>query len=60
VIARLNKEVQAALANPDVKKKLFELNVSARGSTPEKLGELLGSEIKRWGEVITKSGVPRL
>ncbi|MDT7523436.1 tripartite tricarboxylate transporter substrate binding protein [Rhodoferax sp. TBRC 17198] len=60
VIARLNKEVQAALAHPDVKKKLFELNVSARGSTPEKLGELLGSEIKRWGEVITKSGVPRL
>ncbi|CAM8668127.1 PBP2_Bug27 domain containing protein [Comamonadaceae bacterium] len=60
VIARLNKEVQAALANPGVKKKLFELNVSARGSTPEKLGELLGSEIKRWGEVITKSGVPRL
>jgi tripartite-type tricarboxylate transporter receptor subunit TctC len=60
VIARLNKEVQAALANPDVKKKLFELNVSARGSTPEKLGDLLGSEIKRWGEVITKSGVPRL
>ena len=60
VIARLNKEVQAALAHPDVKKKLFDLNVSARGSTPEKLGELLGSEIKRWGEVITKSGVPRL
>lgn len=60
VIARLNKEVQAALAHPDVKKKLFDLNVSARGSTPEKLGELLGSEIKRWGEVITKAGVPRL
>ncbi|WP_296511225.1 tripartite tricarboxylate transporter substrate binding protein [Rhodoferax sp.] len=60
VIARLNKEVQAALAHPDVKKKLFELNVSARGSTPEKLGELLASDIKRWGEVIAKAGVPRL
>jgi tripartite-type tricarboxylate transporter receptor subunit TctC len=60
VIARLNKEVQAALAHPDVKKKLFELNVSARGSTPEKLGELLASDIKRWGEVITKAGVPRM
>lgn len=60
VIARLNKEVQAALAHPDVKKKLFELNVSARGSTPEKLGDLLASDIKRWSEVITKAGVPRL
>jgi tripartite-type tricarboxylate transporter receptor subunit TctC len=60
VIARLNKEVQAALAHPDVKKKLFELNVQAKGSSPEKLGELLGSEIKRWSEVISKAGVPRL
>lgn len=60
VIARLNKEVQAALAHPDVKKKLFELNVQAKGSTPEKLGELLGNDIKRWSEVITKAGVPRL
>jgi len=34
VIARLNKEVQAALAHPDVKKKLFELNVQAKGSSP--------------------------
>ena len=60
VIARLNKEVLAALAHPDVKKKLFELNVQAKGSTPEKLGELLGNDIKRWSEVITKAGVPRL
>lgn len=60
VIHRLNKEVQAALAHPEVRKKLFELNVSARASSPEKLGELLGGEIKRWSEVITKAGVPRL
>ena len=60
VIARLNKEVQAALNNPDVKKKLYELNVEARGSTPEKQGELLASEIKRWSDVIAKAGVPKL
>ncbi|APW43304.1 Bug family tripartite tricarboxylate transporter substrate binding protein [Rhodoferax saidenbachensis] len=60
VIARLNKEAQAALASPDVKKRLYELNVQARGSSPEKLGELLSSEIKRWSEVINKAGVPKL
>ena len=60
VIARLNKEVQAALANPEVKKKLFDLNVQAKGSTPEKLGELLSTEIRRWGEVIVQAKVPRL
>ena len=60
VIARLNKEVLAALNHPDVKKKLYELNVEARGSTPEKLGELLATETKRWAEVIAKAGVPKL
>lgn len=60
VIARLNKEVQAAVNAPDVKKRLFELNVEARSSTPEQLGTLLQSDIKRWGEVITRAGVPRM
>jgi hypothetical protein len=34
--------------------------VEARGSTPEKLAELLATETKRWAEVIAKAGVPKL
>jgi tripartite-type tricarboxylate transporter receptor subunit TctC len=60
VIARLNREVQAAVNAPDVKKKLFELNVQAQGSTPEQLGSLLQSDIKRWTDVINKAGVPKM
>jgi tripartite-type tricarboxylate transporter receptor subunit TctC len=60
VIARLNREVQAAVNSPDVKKKLFDLNVQAKGSTPEQLGQLLQSDIKRWTEVINKAGVPKM
>jgi len=60
VIARLNKEVLAAVNSPDVKKKLYELNVEAKGSTPEQLGNLLQSDIKRWSEVITRAGVPKM
>ncbi|MEY4736493.1 MAG: hypothetical protein RL302_812 [Pseudomonadota bacterium] len=60
VIARLNREVQAALNAPDVKKRLYELNVDAKGSTPEQLGKLLQSDIKRWSEVITRAGVPKM
>lgn len=60
VIARLNKEVQAAVNAPDVKKKLYDLNVEARSSTPEQLGNLLQSDIKRWSEVITRAGVPKM
>ncbi len=60
VLARLGRAVQEAVNAPDVKKKLYELNVEARSSTPEQLGTLLSSDIKRWTEVINKAGVPKL
>jgi len=59
VIARLNKEITAALNAPDVKKKLAELNVDAQASTPEQTSALLSSDIRRWGEVITRAKIPQ-
>jgi tripartite-type tricarboxylate transporter receptor subunit TctC len=58
VIARLNKEITAAVNSPDVKKKLADLNVEARASSPEQTAELLASETKRWGDVITRAKIP--
>jgi tripartite-type tricarboxylate transporter receptor subunit TctC len=59
VIARLNKDILAAVNAPDVKKKLGELNVEARSSSPEQAAELLASEIKRWGDVIQRAEIPQ-
>jgi tripartite-type tricarboxylate transporter receptor subunit TctC len=59
VIARLNKEVLAALNSPDVKKRLQDLNVQAHPSSPEQAAELLATETKRWGEVITRAKIPK-
>ena len=59
VVARLNKEIAAALNAPDVKKKLADLNVDAYSSTPEQASELLSSEIKRWGGVIVRAKIPQ-
>jgi len=59
VVQRIHKDIATALAAPDVKKRLQELNVEARGSTPEQTAELLASDIKRWSEVIQKAGIPR-
>jgi tripartite-type tricarboxylate transporter receptor subunit TctC len=59
VIARLNREVQAALALPDVKKRLFELNLVAHGSSPEQLAELLSFEIRRWSDVIARARIQK-
>jgi tripartite-type tricarboxylate transporter receptor subunit TctC len=59
VIARLNKEITDALNAPDVKKKLADLNVDAQASSPEQTAALLASDIRRWGEVITRAKIPQ-
>lgn len=58
VIARLNKDIAAAVNSPDVRKKLHDLNVEAQSSSPEQAAELLAAEIRRWGEVIIRAKIP--
>ena len=58
VIARLNKDIAAAVNSPDVRKKLHDLNVEAQSSSPEQAAELLAAEIRRWGEVIVRAKIP--
>jgi tripartite-type tricarboxylate transporter receptor subunit TctC len=59
IVARLNKEIVAALNSPDLKKRLAELNVEARSSTPEQAADLLARETKRWGDVIIKAKIEK-
>ena len=59
VIDRLNREVNSALATPEVKKRLQELGVEARPGTPEALGALLVSDIAKWKAVIERAKIPQ-
>lgn len=59
VIERLNKDINAALANPEVQQKLRNLNIDPAGGTPEQAAELLAADIRRWGAVIERSGIPK-
>jgi len=59
VVARLHREIAAALKDPEVSKKLRDLNIEPRSSTPEQSQAFLQSEIKRWGDVIVKANIPR-
>lgn len=49
VVDRLHREIQTALADPEVAKKLRELNIEPRGMTPEQSAAFLQSEIKQIG-----------
>jgi len=59
IVERLNKEVNAALAAPEVKERLRQIGVEAQGSTPQQQAELLKNEIQRWSEVIRLAGIPK-
>lgn len=59
IIERLNKEVNAALAAPDLKQRFQELGVEARAGTPEAFRDFLAAEIAKWKEVIEKAKIPR-
>ncbi len=59
VIDRLNKDIVAALAKPEVRKKLADLNIDADPSTPDEAAQLLAADIRRWAAVIQRANIPR-
>ncbi|MET0857813.1 MAG: tripartite tricarboxylate transporter substrate binding protein [Telluria sp.] len=57
VIDRINKEIKAALAKPELKARLLALGIVAQGGTPESTRQLLAADIVKWGDVITKAKI---
>jgi len=56
VIDRLNKEVNAAIAEPGMKARLAELGGAPLQSTPADFGALIVGETEKWGRVVKFSG----
>ena len=59
VIAKLNAEINVAVAQPDIKQKFIDLGVTARGNTPEQMLALLRKDIAWWREVIEKAKIEK-
>jgi tripartite-type tricarboxylate transporter receptor subunit TctC len=59
VVQKLNLEIQNALNNPDLRKKLSDMNVEPQPSSLKEAADLLSSETKRWGEVIQRAGIQK-
>jgi len=59
IVKTLNRALQDILAEPEVKKRLLELGIEARASTPEEISARLKSDIDKWRKVIEKAGVQK-
>jgi tripartite-type tricarboxylate transporter receptor subunit TctC len=56
IIARLNKEINAVLAEPEIKKRLIELGGEPLIGTPEAFGAMIAAETEKWEKVVKFSG----
>ena len=56
IIEKLNREVNAVLAEPQMKARLASLGSSPLSLSPAELGKLIAEETEKWGKVVKFSG----
>jgi tripartite-type tricarboxylate transporter receptor subunit TctC len=59
VVKTLNGALRDILADADVKRRLIELGIEARASTPQEISARLQSDIDKWRQVIEKAGIQK-
>jgi tripartite-type tricarboxylate transporter receptor subunit TctC len=52
IIAKLNTETNAALADPALQSKLAEFGTTVMVSSPTEFGKFIAAEIEKWGKVV--------
>lgn len=59
IVKRLNAALRDILADAGVKRRLIELGIEARASTPQEISARLKSDIDKWRLVIEKAGIQK-
>ena len=57
VIDKLNREINAALADPNMKARLADLGGTALAGSPADFGKLIADETEKWGKVIRAANI---
>jgi len=57
IIEKLNREINAILAEPDMKKRLVELGGEPLIQTPDGFGEMIRAETEKWRKVVEFAGL---
>jgi tripartite-type tricarboxylate transporter receptor subunit TctC len=56
IVAKLNTEINTAIATPSLREKFAAIGSEPAGGTPEQFGELIRKDSAKWGEVVKRSG----
>ena len=57
IVDKLNREINAGLADADFKAKLAKLGGQPTPGTPADWGKFIASETDKWGKVVREAGV---
>ncbi len=57
IVDKLNKEINAALADPKIKARLADLGGTAFAGSPGDFGKLIADETEKWAKVIKFVGI---
>ena len=57
IIDRLNKEINAGLADPKIKARLAEMGGMLLAGSPADFGKLIAEETERWGKVVRAANI---
>jgi tripartite-type tricarboxylate transporter receptor subunit TctC len=56
IVAKLNVEINKAIATQSLKDKFAQIGSESAGGTPEQFGALIRRESAKWAEVVKRSG----
>ena len=59
IIERLNREVNAALAQPDVRKTFQDLGIDPRGGSSQDLKDMLTAEVAKWKKLVETAKIEK-
>jgi tripartite-type tricarboxylate transporter receptor subunit TctC len=57
IIGKLNKEINAALADPKIKTRLADLGATVLAGSPADFGKLIADETEKWGRVVQAANI---
>jgi tripartite-type tricarboxylate transporter receptor subunit TctC len=57
IVAKLNKEINAALAEPNMKTRLADLGGDVLALSPADFGKLIADDTEKWGKVIRAANI---
>ena len=57
IVDKLNREINAALADPKIKARLADLGGTPLPGSPADFGKLIADETEKWGKVIRTAGI---